>query len=464
MHGGENVRSRTGLIYPNGRASRRKLLQGAGALGLAAGLGVPRWSSGRALAQETRFGALSKEWEGTTLNVSLVAEPRSDAIQALAPEFTEATGITVNFNILPYPNLEEQQLTALSQQTGEQDLVHVDCVWMGQYAGQGWLHPVEEFVAETDPSVLDLQDFMPRVLEEQSMWDGALYGLPFINAIFALYYRTDIFEELSLEPPKTWEELAIVAQTIHEAKSGEGVAGLTMMGRRGVQLVCTHLNVFGSMGGYYYDENYQPTMGSEAGVNSIEYLKSLLPWSVEGALSNDYDETAAAFQQGLAAMNLQWQNAAPQFVDPEASKIVGKWDIVEVPGVDEGGVINNTPTFGGWNLGISADSQNKEAAWEFLVWATSKPIEVALAPSGPGARRSTLENPELQKTYIEYPMMLESLETALGRPRIPVWPQMNDAIAASLSEVMVGQTPAQDAMMALDGQLADILLGGGYGG
>ena len=59
--------------------------------------------------------------------------------------------------------------------------------------------------------------------------------------------------------------------------------------------------------------------------------------------------------------------------------------------------------------------------------------------------------------------MIETLETALGRPRIPVWPQMNDVIAASLSEVMVGQTEAQDAMTALDAQLADILLGGGFG-
>jgi len=304
---------------------------------------------------------------------------------------------------------------------------------------------------------------MPRVLEEQSMWEGALYGLPFINAVFALYYRTDIFEELGLEPPQTWEELATTAQTIHEAKSADGVAGLTLMGRRGVQLLCTHLNVFGSMGGYYYDESYTPTMASEAGVNSIEYLKSLLPYSVEGALSNDYDETAAAFQQGLAAMNLQWQNAAPQFVDPEESKIVGLWNITQVPGVDDGGTINRTPTFGGWDLGISADSQNKEAAWEYIVWATSKPIEIELASSGPGARRSTLADPQLQETYIEYPVMIETLETALGRPRIPVWPQMNDVIAASLSEVMVGQTEAQDAMTALDAQLADILLSGGYG-
>ena len=207
------MRSRNGVLYPNALSSRRQMLKGAGALGLAAGLGT-HWRSGRAFAQEARFGKLSKEWDGTTINVSLVAEARSDMIQTLTPEFTEATGITVNYNILPYPNLEEQQLTALSQQTGEQDLVHVDCVWMGQYAGQGWLHPVDELVAETDPAVLDLEDFMPRILEEQSMWEGTLYGLPFITAVFGMYYRTDIFEELSLEPPQTWEQLAIAAQTI----------------------------------------------------------------------------------------------------------------------------------------------------------------------------------------------------------------------------------------------------------
>lgn len=457
------MRDRQDVVSQLGyRGTRRQLLKGAGALGLAAGLGASR-SLGRAAAQEVRFGKLSKEWDGATLNVSLVAEPRSDAIQKLTPAFTEATGITVNYTILPYPNLEEKQLTALTQQTGEQDLIHVDCVWMGQYAGQGWLYPVQEFVDQTDPAVLDLEDFMPRVLAEQSMWEDKLYGLPFINAVFALYYRTDIFNEMGLEPPQTWDELAATAKTIHEAKSADGVAGLTLMGRRGVQLLCTHLNVFGSMGGYYYDENYKPTMASEAGINSIEYLKSLLPYAVEGALSNDYDETAAAFQQGLAAMNLQWQNAAPQFVDPDASKIIGKWNITQVPGVADGNAIKRTPTFGGWNLGISADSQNKDAAWEYLVWATSKPIEIELAPSGPGARRSTLSGPELQKTYIEYSMMLETLDSALGRPRIPVWPQMNDAIAASLSEVMVGQTDAKDAMTALDGQLADILQGGGFG-
>ena len=121
-------------------------------------------------------------------------------------------------------------------------------------------------------------------------------------------------------------------------------------------------------------------MASQPGIDSIEYLKSLLPYSVEGALSNDYDETAAAFQQGLAAMNLQWQNAAPQFVDPAESKIVGKWNIIQVPGVMEGDQVKRTPTFGGWDLGISTDSQNKEGEFE-------------LAPSGPGTRRSTLSNP-----------------------------------------------------------------------
>ena len=43
---------------------------------------------------------------------------------------------------------------------------------------------------------------------------------------------------------------------------GLGVGGtlftrlLAELGKRGVQLLCTHLNVFGSMGGYYYDDKY----------------------------------------------------------------------------------------------------------------------------------------------------------------------------------------------------------------
>ncbi len=445
--------------------SRRELIKRGVAAGVSIGAFGPflaAFASRNATAAETtsaaKFGKLAKSWSGQTLNVSLVAEARSDGLKQLAGEFTEKTGINVNINIYPYPTLQERQFTAVNQRTGNVDIVHVDCVWMGQYAGQGWLHPVTDFVKDTDPVVLSFDDFIPRVLDEQCKWEETLYGLPFITAGFTLYYRTDIFDKHGLKPPQTWDELLQVAKTIHEKESTNGVAGLTMMAKRGVQLVCTHLNVFGSMGGYYYDKQKKPTMTSDAAVKSIEYLRSLLPYCNQGALAQDYDEAAATFRQGRAAMNLQWQNAAPQFVG-ENSQVKGKVAIISVPGVSEGGTIKRTATIGGWDMGIVEDSKNKEAAWEFIVWATSKEMEKRLAKFGTGARSSTLSDPELSKTYIEYPATFAAFKDSIGRPRIPQWVEMSDVLAAGLSNIMTGQSKAKDALAEVNEKFAQSLQG-----
>jgi multiple sugar transport system substrate-binding protein len=444
--------------------SRRELIK----RGLAAGVSMSAFSSvlfgaaikSRAAASEAgaKFGRLAKTWSGQSINVSLVAEARSDGLKQLAAEFTEQTGIKVNINIYPYPTLQERQFTAVNQRTGNVDVVHVDCVWMGQYAGQGWLHPVSEFVKDTDPAVLAYDDFIPRVVEEQCMWEHKLYGLPFITAAFTLYYRTDVFDKYGLKPPQTWEELAETAKTIHEKEAANGIAGLTMMAKRGVQLVCTHLNVFSSMGGYYFDAQQKPTMTSDAAVKSIEYLKSLLPYCNQGALSQDYDEAASTFKQGRAAMNLQWQNAAPQFVGAD-SQVKGKIAITSVPGVKHGDSIKRTSTIGGWDLGIVEDSKSKEAAWEFIVWATSKEMEEKLAKYGTGARASTLSDPELGKTYIEYPATYAAMKESIGRPRIPQWVEMSDELAAELSNVMTGQEQAKDAMAQVNQKFSNSLSG-----
>ena len=427
-----------------------------GAFGPSLGASAQQNTSGSTKPNDVAYGKLSKTWSGKTLNVSLVAEARSDGLKQIANEFTDATGIKVNINIYPYPTLQERQFTAVNQRTGNVDIVHVDCVWMGQYAGQGWLHPVTDFIKQTDPEVLSYDDFIPQVLHEQCMWEDTLYGLPFITAVFTLYYRKDIFETHGLQPPQTWEELRETARQIQEKESRNGISGLTMMAKRGVQLVCTHLNVFGSMGGYYYDAKFVPTMATDAGINSIEFLRSLLPYCNEGVLAQDYDESAATFKQGRAAMNLQWQNAAPQFVG-EGSKVTQTVAITQVPGVKQGSGIKRTATTGGWDMGIVADSKNKEAAWEFIVWATSKDMEKRLAKFGTGARSSTLSDPELGKKFIEYPATFASLKESLGRPRIPQWVEMSDLLAAQLSNVMTGQATAKDALDRVDGAFKQLL-------
>jgi len=164
-------------------------------------------------------------------------------------------------------------------------------------------------------------------------------------------------------------------------------------------------------------------------------------------LTYDWDENARAFAQGKAAMTIQWQNAAPTFYNPKKSKIIGKFEITPMIGKKQpDGSIKRTPTFGGWSLEIPKDSKNKEAAWEFIVWASSPELDPRLAYSQPGSRFSGLENPAMQKKYIEYTAMLESLPIAKGRPRIAPYSELADALEVALSEAMTGSKSSKKAL------------------
>ncbi len=409
-----------------------------------------------------KFGTYTQRpWVGETIHVAMVAEPRSDAIKELAPEFEKLTGIKVVFDILAYPTLQEKQMVALTQGTGAYDIVHVDCVWVGQYAGEGWTIPLEEFILRTDHNTLALDDFIPAVLSEQGMWEDRIYGLPCIQAVFGLHYRTDIFDKYGTEIPQTWKELRETAEKLNLKEPG--VSGITFMGRRGVQLQCTYDSMIWSFGGNWYDENYRPTVNSAAAVDALEYFKSLIPFAPSGVLTYDWDEAARSFAQGKAAMDLQWQNAAPTFYDASKSNIVGKHAFTLIPGkLQPDGSIRRTPTFGGWSLEIPKDSKNKEAAWEFMVWASSPELDPRLAHSQPGSRFSGLEDPALQKKYIEYAGMLASLPIAKGRPRIAAYSELADALEVGLSEAMTGAKSAKKALDDVNKRFELILKKWGY--
>jgi multiple sugar transport system substrate-binding protein len=304
---------------------------------------------------------------------------------------------------------------------------------------------LEEFILRTDHNALALDDFIPAVVSEQGMWEDRIYGLPCIQAVFGMSYRTDILKKYNVKVPQTWDELREAAKALNLKEPG--VYGITFMGRRGVQLQCTYDNMIWSFGGEWYDQDYNSTINSKAAVDALEYFKSLIPYAPPGVLSYDWDENTNAFAQGQAAITIDWNNPVPTFYNPEKSKIIGKFAFTLVPGVKQpDGSIKRTPTFGGWSLEIPKDAKNKEASWEFMVWLSSQKLDPRLAYSQNGSRASGLMNPELQKKYIEYPTTLASLPMAKGRPRIPEYSELADALEVALSEAMTGSKSAKAAL------------------
>jgi ABC-type glycerol-3-phosphate transport system substrate-binding protein len=82
-----------------------------------------------------------------------------------------------------------------------------------------------------------------------------------------------------------------------------------------------------------------------------------------------------------------------------------------------------------------------------------------LAKFGTGARESTLSDPQLSKTYIEYPATYAAFKDSIGRPRIPQWVEMSDVLAAGLSNIMTDQNKAKDALADVNEKFAQTLQG-----
>ena len=81
------------------------------------------------------------------------------------------------------------------------------------FAHDGVIMPLNDILAQIGA---DMSNIIPGALQWVT-YDGGLYGLPFGQDTYALYYRTDLFEEVGLDPakpPTTMDELWAYAEKL----------------------------------------------------------------------------------------------------------------------------------------------------------------------------------------------------------------------------------------------------------
>ena len=95
-----------------------------------------------------------------------------------------------------------------------------------------------------------------------------------------------------------------------------------------------------------------------------------------------------------------WYDAtsAAGSVESSDSKVAGKVGYVRAPVKDT----ENSGWLWSWNLGINAESDSKEQAWEFLKWATSKYAKLVGSTLGwsktpPGTRSPPTRSPSTSR-------------------------------------------------------------------
>ena len=191
-----------------------------------------------------------------------------------------------------------------------------------------------------------------------------------------MFIRKDIFDDMGLSVPKTWDEFTDTSVLLLRQNMQVGLPYTQITEMTQVNAGVGALSIFPTLlyqsGGKLYNEDQSDTM-----LLSDKSINAFTTWTdfyVKYGLPKTYD-FFNRFRLGLMPMAIQ-NYTLYATLTAGAPEITDSWEMYEIPGVpDENGNINNVTTGGGTASVILSDSKNKEASWEFLKWWTSEEIQ-----------------------------------------------------------------------------------------
>lgn len=394
----------------------------------------------------------SKPYRGQTLSLSLMAGYKvNEVIPKISKEFTEITGIHFKFESIPYASTLEKHMIALATGSTAYDLMNIDNLWFPQYVA--YLRPLDDYMKDLklgDPN-LDINDFVPEVLQGYQ-WEGKTYSLPEGYFFPVLMYRKDLFEKHGLtRPPKTYQEFYEYAKKLTEKEAGKTVIyGAIQQGQRtGIfDEICTP---YWGKGGQLFDKKLKPIFDNQMMLDVLTIYQKLYTEGLVPRGSTDFElgEAAAFFAQGEAAMMWNWSMMGADLEDPSKSKVAGKVGYAMFPKENPNVVhyVREAST----GLCIPKTAKNKEAAYLFIQWLTSKDTLLKVEADykcGHPARYTVMKHPRVKDLFPYFPLLAQAGKDKAVRlvPKIVEWSQVDDVSAVFFQKCMIGKMSPKDTM------------------
>lgn len=191
--------------------------------------------------------------------------------------------------------------------------------------------------------------------------DGQTMAIAMMVNTQHLMYRQDIFDELGIAVPETWDEVIAAAGQIAEAGVVDYPLGATMAS--GWNLAQDFNNMFLGYGGTFTNPDSTPNVNSEAGVKALETMKRLTEFMDPEYLVADSTYVQQQFQQGKIAMANLWASRGGAMDDENESEVVGLVGSAAAPRAMEGGPPATTLWWDGIVVARNIPDEEAEAAF-----------------------------------------------------------------------------------------------------
>ena len=439
----------------NGRAptSRRSFVKALGAAGavLPTLTMLPRTSFAEDAAPAYASAAIDwRQFAGQTITLAGAIHPWSNAIAPLLPDFTKLTGINVVTDFQP----ETTYLSGIPIRLARGGSTPDVCMFTtyGQGISGKWLEPLNGYYSNkslTDLGWYDEGDLL-KTARTFPLWsDGERYGFAITSEAMTLFINRDALAAKDLPVPQTFDELLATAKAI---KTNE-MSGIAMRAQAGGNSTPPAMGFVFSYGGDMVKDNKAAFASPEAIAAVDMYGRLLSQGGPVGVGSYEWYQVLDDFLQGRTAMAIDSSNFATDISNPAKSHVARQAGFAAFPHLPGRGPV---PFMSHWQACINSKSRNKQAAFLFLQWATSKPTSLQAAAAGLATTRVSAWSSEgFKKAFGSQAAeaALANLQNAdVDRAKAILFhPQSRsilDVFMIGVNEVVSGARSAKDAMTA----------------
>jgi multiple sugar transport system substrate-binding protein len=464
------------------RLDRRELFRKAKQLGL--GVAATSFFVNQAMTAAMAADFDWKAYSGTKLKLLLNKHPYVDALIADIDNFKSLTGMDVAYDVFPEDVYFDKVTAALSASSSEYDAFMTGAYMTWTYGPAGWIEDLNEYIqdpAKTNPNFA-WDDVLPG-LRASTAWNGVPGGelgsadakqwcIPWGYELNNIAYNRKLFEKVGVEPPKNLEDLVAVSAKL--TKDAGGPYGVGVRGSRSWATIHP-----GFLSGYsnFGQRDFTVADGKlTAAMNTPEskafhklWVQMIQDSGPKNWATYTWYQVGTDLGAGASAM-IYDADILGYFMNGGDNKEKG--NIGYAPFAANPAASAPTPNVWIWSLAMSSFSNQKDAAWHFLQWASSAEHDLF------GARKMDFVNPVRASVWADaefreridksYPGYLNQHDVSAPGAKIyftaqPLFFDLTTQWAETLQKMVAKEVPVDEGLdqlaASIDKQLKDAGLG-----
>lgn len=290
----------------------------------------------------------------------------TDAIEVIIEAYeAENPDVDVVLEVREFGDHHTNLLTTLAAGTGATDVVAIEVGFIARFVADGGLADLSQEPFNAGGFLDELADY--AVLQATTA-DGRVVAIPTDLGPGVMFYRRDRLAEVDTDVAdiiSSWDDYIAFGEQVTRDTTGDG--------QNDVFLIADAADVYNAMiriglqpgQGIYFDQEGNTLVNTERFHEAFRVAKAIRDAGLDaqiGAWSNEWYE---AFRLGSVATQLSgaWlQGHLQNWMAPETA---GLWGAENLPG-------GAFATWGGSFYAIPEQSTNKELAWDFIQFMTTR--------------------------------------------------------------------------------------------